>query len=261
MCLVVIAWRVHPEAPLVVAGNRDEFHARPAAAADWWVDRPGVLGGRDLEAGGSWLAAHRDGRWAVVTNYREPTAARGAESRGKLVVDAVTTDLGPRDWIGELRGRSGMYGGYNLVVGDRDGLHFASNRGADRLDLPPGVYVLSNGELDAPWPKIIAAKRRLRRLLEAADFDADRLIDLLADRRIAPDDQLPRTGVPLELERRLSAAFIVGADYGTRASTVLIHDADGRTTFTERRFGPNGAVLGESVVTLPWPPIARRRRL
>jgi uncharacterized protein with NRDE domain len=247
MCLVALAWRVHPEHPLVLIGNRDEFHARPSAPADWWSEPDDVLGGRDLEAGGSWLAATRSGRFAVVTNYREPGAPpSGRRSRGELVTGAVTTDRDLSDWIADLGGRAGDYGGFNLLAGDDDALHYASNRGADRLDLAPGVYGLSNGSLDEPWPKVAAARRGLERIIGAGDLDRDRLFELLADRAMAPDADLPRTGVPLEWERVLSAAFIVGDEYGTRASTVITRDVDGETNFTERRFGPGGAALGES---------------
>jgi uncharacterized protein with NRDE domain len=145
MCLVALAWRVHPDHPLVLIGNRDEFHARPSAPADWWDEPCDILGGRDLEAGGSWLAVNRAHRFAVVTNYRESGApASGRRSRGELVTGAVTTGLDLSDWITDLGERAGDYGGFNLLVGDDTALHSTTNRGPSRRDLPPGVYGLSN---------------------------------------------------------------------------------------------------------------------
>ena len=251
MCLLVLAWQVDPELPLVLVGNRDEFHDRPAAPAGWWEVPDGVLGGRDLEAGGSWLALHRRGRIAVVTNFREPLAdASGRRSRGELVVEAVTGDGPLEAWLDRLAGRGDDYGGFNLVVGDRTALHAVSNRGDDRRRLPPGVYGLSNHLLDTPWPKVAAAKARLRRWLADPQRDREGLFDILADRRPAPDDELPDTGVPQEWERLLSSAFIVSPRYGTRAGTVVLVRSDGLTELVERRFAPDGSCTGESAFEL-----------
>ncbi|MCU0305131.1 MAG: NRDE family protein [Thermoanaerobaculales bacterium] len=247
MCLLVIAWRVHPQHPLVLAGNRDEYHRRPAAPAHWWPAPEGILGGRDLEAGGAWLAVDRRGRLAVVTNVHEPVAdPAGRRSRGELVVEALT-DPGPvRGWISGLDGRRDRYGGFNLVVADGDALHCCSNRGPDRLDLEPGIYGLSNHLLDTPWPKVEAARRGLRALLDAGSLDVDSLFELLADRSPAPDQDLPATGVPLDRERALSPIFIAGDDYGTRASTVVLTSPGGEVFLEERRFGPSGVAAGSS---------------
>jgi uncharacterized protein with NRDE domain len=247
MCLLAVAWRVHPEVPFVFIGNRDEFHDRPSAPAGWWEDHVGVLGGRDLSAGGSWLAVTRGGRFAVVTNFREPgVPTTGRRSRGELVIDALRSGEELPAWVEGLRARGERYGGFNLVLGDDRGLHYATNRGPDRLDLPPGVYGLSNGLLDEPWPKVVAVRDGLRRAVEGGRPDPDPLFALLADTSVAADERLPTTGVPREWERALSAAFIVGDDYGTRASTVVLRSADAGSAFIERRFGPGGVALGES---------------
>lgn len=247
MCLLVFAWRTRPDLPLILAGNRDEFHARPAAPAGWWGEHEELLGGRDLEAGGSWLALDRRGRLAVVTNVREPVRdTRGRRSRGELVVDALRFD-GPLGRFAEqLRGRRDEYGGYNLLIGDGEELHCLSNRSKDRIGLEPGIYGLSNDRLDTPWPKVVAARDGLLRLVGRAEVEVDGLFELLADRTPAPDDELPDTGVPLEWERVLSAAFIVGSEYGTRASTVVLVRADGVVEFAERRFGPGGERTGRT---------------
>jgi uncharacterized protein with NRDE domain len=250
MCLLIFAWRVHPEFPLVFAGNRDEFHDRPAEATHWWREPEGILAGKDLRAGGSWLGINRNGRFAVVTNYREPEAATsGRRSRGELVVGFLASTRPVVDWMDELNARQDDYGGFNLIVGDGGQMHFLTNRGEDSRFLDPGIYGLSNHSLDTPWPKVVAARDGLRKVIEGESLSAESLFNLLADRRTAPDDELPQTGVPQEWERALSAAFIAGPWYGTRASTVVLVGNDGRVRFSERRFGPSGVYSDETVET------------
>ena len=247
MCLLVFAWQSHPRYPLVLAGNRDEFHARPAAAAAWWPSPAGVLAGRDLQAGGTWLGIHRDGRFAVVTNYREAAAdTTGRRSRGELVVDYLASRHTPAHWVEALAERQQDYGGYNLLVGDRRDAHYLTNRGDDIIGLRPGVYGLSNHRLDTPWPKVQKARDRLRDEIDQRDLAAEPLFRILADRSPAPDDELPDTGVPPEWERLLSATFIVSPNYGTRVSSVLLVAADGRTEFEERSYGADGDLMGET---------------
>jgi uncharacterized protein with NRDE domain len=247
MCLLVFAGRIHPDYPLVLAGNRDEFHARPAAPASWWSEPEGVLAGRDLQAGGTWLGLHREGRFAVVTNFREPAQdTAGRRSRGELVVDYLTRGDSADRWAADLASRGDQYGGFNLLAGNTDGLHYVTNRGADALDLPPGLYGLSNHRLDTPWPKVVTAKARLARAIDGGRLAKASLFRILADRTRAADDDLPDTGVPLAWERLLSAAFIVSPEYGTRVSTVILADARGRIELEERRFDSKGEQVGES---------------
>jgi uncharacterized protein with NRDE domain len=247
MCLVVLAWKVHPELPLILAGNRDEFHDRPAAAADWWEEPEGVLGGRDLEAGGSWLAIHRDGRFAVVTNFREPPVdMTGRRTRGELVIDFVASDRPVATWAGDLADRQRDYGGFSLIIGDREGAYYLNNRGDALRPLDPGIHGLSNNRLNAPWPKVEAARRGLAALVDAGEVSPESLFDLLADTSPAPDDRLPETGVPLKWERRLSPVFIIDPRYGTRASTLLLMGVDGAIGLIERRFDRAGRRVGES---------------
>lgn len=241
MCLLILAWRDQPNAQLLLLGNRDESHARPTAAADWWSDAPGVLGGRDREAGGSWLGVTRSGRFAVVTNVREadpPTLLR-ARSRGELVADFLRGRDSPADFVSSLAGAS--FAGYNLICGDRDSVWYASNRAVER-ELRPGVYALSNATLDAPWPKV----ERLRARFAAARAAGEpALFELLADRRPAAAAALPDTGLGLERERLLSAPFVVSQTYGTRASYLLRVDREGRGRFVERSFDRAGAQRDE----------------
>ncbi len=247
MCLLVFAWRSLPGYSLILAGNRDEFHNRPAQAAHWWEEPNGIFAGRDLQAGGSWLGVSRAGRFAVVTNFREPgTATSGRRSRGELVVDFLSASATTLEWTDRLAEIQDEYGGFNLIIGDGEQIHHLTNRGEDRPCLDPGIYGLSNHHLDTPWPKVTAARAGLRRLVDDDRVEPDALFELLSDRTPVPDRELPHTGVPLEWERLLSSVFIVDPRYGTRASTIVLVGADGRHEFEERRFDQDGEVEGES---------------
>ena len=243
MCLLVLAWKKHPEYPFVFAGNRDELHARPSTSADWWEDAPHIIGGRDLQAGGSWLGITRTGRFAVVTNYRDGLKAEPAvRSRGLLVADFLASDMPAHDYLRELATAKEQYSGFNLLFGDTHELFYFSNRGGDAGPLTPGIYGLSNHLLDTPWPKVI----RVRDKLNAALSDEPRLdamLEMLADREPAPDNQLPDTGVGIELERLLSPPCIVNARYGTRASTAIRVNKDGEAELVERNFNAAGETV------------------
>ncbi len=255
MCLLVFAWRPDETARLVLAGNRDEFHDRPAAPADWWDN--GAVGGRDLRAGGSWLAAHRTGRFAVVTNYREPLEeGRGPRSRGELVTGFLDSGAPPAAYAREVVSRGRDYAGFNLLLGDPGALVYLSNRGLGPVPLEPGVHGLSNHLLDTPWPKLARTRARFEALL-AAGADTEALVAMLADRTPAADDEMPDTGIGPEWERLLSSPFIVSPHYGTRCSTVLKIREDKEMEFTERRFDQTGACSGQSNFSFPIMAVVR----
>ena len=236
MCLILFALDAHPRWRLVVAANRDEFFARPTAPAGWWDDAPDVLAGRDLRDGGTWMGITRAGRFAAVTNYREPDRYTvGAPSRGRLVADYLLGGSAAEDYAGDLLSRAQAFNGFNLLVGDADGVVWLSNRSEEMRRLEAGVYGLSNHLLDTPWPKVVRGKEDLRRALGGPEDALEAaLFASLALRDPAPDAQLPSTGIEMQRERALSAAFIVSPEYGTRASTVLLVSHDGDVRFTER---------------------------
>lgn len=243
MCLILFAWRAHRDFSLVMAANRDEFHARPTAAAGFWEDRPAILAGRDLEGMGTWLGVTRSGRFAAVTNYRDTAPApRDAASRGLLAKRYLDGDETPGSFAANVRADGGVYRGFNFLAGDRDELWWVSNRGGEAGALAPGVFGLSNDLLDTPWPKVTQGKKRLHDALELAPA-VDPLLELLADTAVAADDELPNTGVGLERERLLSAARIVSPVYGTRSSSALVIGMDGRVRFAERTYASDGAEL------------------
>ena len=247
MCLVLLALRSHPDYQLIVAANRDEFYDRPTAPAGLWADCPSVLGGRDLQAGGTWLGVDRRGRFAAVTNYRQGERENPApRSRGLLVSEFLTGDSGGPEYMQQVRRDAGLYNGFNLIAGDRSALFYFSNREGRLRMLEPGVYGLSNHLLDTPWPKVTATKNAFGAILTHRGNElSEDLFALLANRDQAGDDRLPSTGVPLEWERLLSSAFIVSPDYGTRSSTVVLVDRHGRMNWVERSFGRGGAPVGE----------------
>jgi uncharacterized protein with NRDE domain len=248
MCLILVAWRAHPEYPLVVAANRDEFHARPAAAASWWTE-PRILAGRDLTAGGTWLGVTRTGRFAALTNFRDPTRVlKDAPSRGAIVPALLEREEPVIDSLERLRRESGAYNGFNLLMSDAEQLAvFESVAGSGRV-LAPGVYGLSNHLLDTPWPKVLTAKAALGAALTRLP-DEQPLLELLRDEHRADDEQLPRTGVSLEWERLLSSAFIRTPDYGTRCSTVVLFDRVGNGRFSEWTWDAAGAAAGHVSLT------------
>jgi uncharacterized protein with NRDE domain len=273
MCLAVIAWQSHPDYPLVVAANRDEFYARATRPAAWWGQAVSLLAGRDEEGGGTWLGINRRGRFALLTNVRAPSERnRHAPTRGALVVAALQSGEPIATWLESLVARSHAYNGFNLLVGDAVAtsgrgpeIHYYSNRlAAAPRRLEPGIYGLSNAFLDTPWPKVTRAVGRFACQI-ASRVDPDALLALMADRALVPDEALPSTGVPLEWERVLSAIQIRANGYGTRATTVITVRNDGLVSFVERAFDNRDPERHTDrryeFMTGPRPaPRARRRR-
>ncbi len=248
MCLVVVALDAHPRLALVVAANRDEYHARAAIPAHWGDTAPfaGILAGRDHLAGGTWLGVRRDGRWALVTNVRDgrrndPTAP----SRGGLVPALLNAAAAPATALPSLMLDADRYNGFNVLAGDAGSATWASNRASETRVLEPGVHGLSNALLDTPWPKLTRTKDAVINWVASGSDDLAPIIDALADRTVAPDAALPATGVPLAWERMLSPPFIVGENYGTRCSTVLTVSRSGEARLVERSFDARGDPTGD----------------
>jgi uncharacterized protein with NRDE domain len=259
MCLLMLAWRAHPRYPLVVAANRDEFHDRPAAALAPWPPPESLLAGRDLRAGGTWLALDRARRFGVVTNFRDLQPPKpGAPSRGELIPHYLAQGAGPAHFFAALAPHADSYSGFNLLLADGESLWYGCNRAQPfARALPAGVYGLSNGFLDTPWPKLERVRAAFSAWLRGPDADTEGLLRLLADRtRVADDALLPQTGVARDWERVLSSPFVFHPDYGTRSSTVLLLSADGHALIRERRFDPQGRASGETEFALnpgAWP--------
>ncbi|MBS0346035.1 MAG: NRDE family protein [Proteobacteria bacterium] len=249
MCLILLAWQAHPDFPLVVAANRDEFFTRPAAAAAWWPEHPSIFAGRDLEAGGTWLGVSRGGRFAGLTNFRDPQRQRdGRPSRGQLVADFLAGKESTEAALERLRHEGPRYNAFNLLVSDGESMGiYESESGAAHI-LPPGLYALSNHLLDTPWPKVMAGKSRLDKALGSLP-DIAQLEELLRDDRPAADASLPRTGVSLAWERMLSSAFIRAPGYGTRCSTLIRQDRHDAVQVVEITWNDVGIEIGRLAET------------
>lgn len=249
MCLILFAWQAHPDYPLVVAANRDEWRERPAAPANWWDDAPDILAGRDLEAGGTWLGVTRSGRFAAITNFRDPSDRKStAPTRGQLVADYLRGNASPRDYLATLAANAACYNGFNLLLADDTSMCYFGSREGEIIDVAPGIHGLSNHLLDEPWPKVENGKLAL-----GAEFRAkstgnallERSFAFLSNATRAEDAVLPDTGVGREWERVLSPALIVTEKYGTRCSTLVLRGKQD-IVFEERTRGVAGEVIAVS---------------
>lgn len=249
MCVIAFAWNVHPRWRLMLIGNRDEAHARPSAPLQRWSDAPDLIAGRDLEAGGTWMGVREPGRACVVTNVRDPRAAKDRASRGWLVTDFLQGDDSAAHHAAALESSATRYRPFNLLLFDAGAARFVSNDpgvGAQTID--EGIHGLSNGDLDAPWPKVWRVTAVLKDWLVSHEEDFAPLFDAFTDETPAPDAALPDTGVGIELERVLSPVFVRGERYGTRATTLIALDHDGGGIIEEHRFGPNGVAQGQTML-------------
>lgn len=238
MCTIAVAYRSHPEYPLVIAANRDEFYDRPTAPIGFWEDCPDILAGRDLKGGGTWLGVNRKGKIAALTNFREPGGMNhNGMSRGFLVSDFLSKDMEAKAYLEDVAARKNDYGGFNLLAGTAGRLFWYSNRGGGITKLTPGIHALSNHLLDTPWPKVETVRRKLADILQDDEhIEPEALFEMLADRRRPDDTALPDTGVGKTWERMLSPVFITSSVYGTRCSSVIRVDNSGKLLFCERNF-------------------------
>ena len=241
MCLIFLSLHQHPNYKLLVAANRDEFYARKTEPAKFWEDHPQILGGRDLEARkpdgtcGTWMAMNKNGRIAMVTNYRDlKNLKQKAPSRGHLVTDFLLTNEHPEKYLKSIEPHAQEYNGFNLMVGTADELYYLSNYKEGVSKIENGIHGLSNALLDTPWPKVISGKERMKQLFNENKIDSQIILDAMTNERQAPDDQLPETGVGLERERMLSSMFIKSPNYGTRCSTFVAIDKNNKVEFIER---------------------------
>ena len=235
MCLILFAYRQHVDYPLVVIANRDEYYARPTRYAHWWDDAD-TFGGRDLEARGTWLGVNRQGHFAAVTNVREPGGMKaGKISRGELTRNYLSTTQTAEEYLQQLAVHDQDYAGFNLMLADQQGLWFYSNRDHGIKRIQPGIYGISNGGFDEPWPKLSSGKLELANLL-AGKIDETELMAILTDHQTAEDHELPTTGVSLDIERLLSSRFIRSPGYGTRACSVVTIDASNQVRFSEQNY-------------------------
>ena len=236
MCLILFAYESHPKYRLVVAANRDEFYSRPTSPAGFWQDNPQILAGRDLKEGGTWMGITTRGRFAALTNYRDPSRnKKTAPSRGHLVHKFLDNTMTPSAYIDQIPDAGREYNGFNLLIGEHDSLYYYSNREQILRPVSPGIHGLSNALLDDPWPKVIKGKQELESALHNG-VKTEQLFAILAAQEKVEDQDLPHTGVSLEMERGLAPAFVTMSGYGTKTSTVILIDYSGQVCFWERSF-------------------------
>jgi len=236
MCLVLFAYKSHKQYPLILVANRDEFYNRPALPVSYWHDHPTILGGRDLEKMGTWLGVTRTGRFAAITNYRDPSRLRkDAISRGEIVSGFLSGTDSPKDYLNTIRGKREIYNGFNLILGNVSSCLYYSNITNTIEEVKPGIHGLSNHLINTPWPKVVRGKEKLKLTIQDKDFsDKDQLFRILNDSQQAEDEELPYTGIGIELERMMSPIFIQSPNYGTRSSTVLLINRQNHVSFMER---------------------------
>ncbi len=236
MCLIVFAYKVLKEYPLILAANRDEFYRRPTLGMHFWEDLPDILAGKDLEHGGTWLGVHRSGMFAALTNYRNPADIKpNAPSRGEIIIDFLNSKKSPEHFIHDLGPKASLYKGFNLIFGNMDHLFWFTNLTRRIEKITPGIHGLSNRFLNTPWPKVESAKKALKKIM-GKTITPDHLFSLLKDRTVPEDDMLPETGIGFEWEKILSPLFIESDTYGTRSSTVLRVDKKRNMKITERSY-------------------------
>lgn len=238
MCLITFHYHEHPNYPLIVVANRDEFYERPTAQAHFWEDNPAILAGRDLSRLGTWLGITKTGRFAALTNYREPgEESINKKSRGDIIRNFLAADGTTTEFMEMLEKVKDQYAGFNLIAGRLGELVYFSNRHDGIIEMPAGTHGLSNHLLNTPWPKVVKGKTRLRKyVVQQEELETDSLFEVLSDETPVPDEELPDTGIGLDLERQLSSQFIKLPHYGTRSSTVLLIDSNQSVTFVERTY-------------------------
>ena len=239
MCLIVFAYKTHPEYKLILAANRDEFYKRPTREAQFWEEEgyPDILAGKDLEAGGTWMGINKAGNWSALTNYRDFSFHKeNPPSRGDLVMDYLKLSSNAEEYIDKIKSNAALYNGFNILVGDDEHLLHYSNFSKTVTAIEPGIHGVSNALLDTPWVKLEQAKADLKKVVAQTEIDTEELFLLLKNDQRAPDESLPQTGLEPEMEKAVSSVFIKTDVYGTRCSTLLLIKNDGSTEFVERRY-------------------------
>ncbi len=246
MCLITFAWNYHPRYQLILAANRDEFYERPTAPLGYWHDHPHVLGGRDLKEGGTWMGMSRSGRFTAITNHRDLANLKpAAPSRGALTRDFLTGDISSSAFFESVKNRLDGFNGFNLLTMENGELYYFNNIQQQLVRLQPGIYGLSNAFLDTPWPKVVRAKKYFEVSLKKDAPDAREMIEWMSDQTLAPEEDLPSTGVSKEWEKQLSAMCIATENYGTCCTTVVTIAKDREVNYVEKTYPKGGRLSGE----------------
>lgn len=237
MCLIFVAFNQHPDYPLIIAANRDEYFNRPTLPLGFWEENPNILAGKDLQAGGTWMGVTQSGYFALLTNYRDPSnIISGAPSRGKLVSDYLLGQFNPASYLQALFSSSSKYNGYNIILGTLDDPWYFSNQENNIVRLGSGIYGLSNAFLDTKWPKTEIGKEDFKHIIKQDDISIEDLFEMMNNKTLADDNELPETGIGYEIEKQLSSMFIEMDGYGTRNTTLLLKHKSGKIEMIERTY-------------------------
>ncbi|XP_061528960.1 transport and Golgi organization protein 2 homolog [Phycodurus eques] len=253
MCIIFIKFDPRPAKTayrLILAANRDEFYNRPSKAADFWGTNSDILSGLDLEfgkEGGSWLGINKNGKLAAITNYLEGRPNPDAQGRGFLVSNyLVDKDLDCYSYLKKVSTESHLYNGFNLLTAEfkakQDHVCYYGNRGStEPMRLKAGIYSLSNSLLDTPWKKLLRGKRHFTNIVNNQSLSCDGLVQELLgvlnnEELNSPDpaQESQGNGCCKSMIQAVSAVCVRAPDYGTRTNTIILIDAEGNVTFTER---------------------------
>lgn len=244
MCLIVFAYKSHPEYPFILAGNRDESHDRPSIHLHKWDTSPPIIAGKDKEAGGTWLGVSETGKIAAITNYRDIDKIRdNTPSRGEIITNFLLSDEQPEHTLKSIENRAHLYNGFNLIAGDIEQLYYLSNHGHSVEPIPPGVHVISNASLNTPWPKAAWALNRLNTILKSDKLDKEQIFEILLNSDRYSQDILPNTGLSKEMEVAVSSVFILTDHYGTRSSSIISIDRHLQLNFSEKSYQPGTKIV------------------
>ncbi len=239
MCLIVFSYKLHPNYPFILAGNRDEFYKRPTQPAHRWKTEPVIYAGKDLKDGGTWLGFTDTGRFAALTNFRDmKNLSKTAPSRGEIVTSFLLSKKNVEDTLQQLNEKADLYNGFNLIAGTFDKLFYLSNQKDEIEEINPGIHAISNAYLNTPWPKTTRAHKQFKNVLASDELDENAIFDLLKDTTRYPIDVLPKTGLPDEMECAVSSAFIQTEDYGTRSTSIIMVDQQMNAKLIEHTYEP-----------------------
>lgn len=247
MCLIVFAYKYHPKYPFILAGNRDEFYARPTQKLHEWNSDPKIYAGRDLKEGGTWLGINEHGKIAVLTNYRDLTKIKeNAPSRGNIATNILLSNEPIAEQLSGLIPEFQKYNGFNLIAGDLHNLYYVTNEKDYFSEIQPGLYGISNAFLNTPWPKTNDALQHFTHAINGETPDEEAIFELLANTSTYPDRMLPKTGLSPEMEKAVSSIFILTDDYGTRSSALVMMNQKGEIKFTEKTYRPGSVEITDS---------------
>lgn len=249
MCLIVFGLNAHPDYSLILIANRDEFFNRPTQSLMEWEKPDNIIAGKDITAGGTWLGLNKNGKLAAITNYRDPKNIKSnAPSRGQLALNFLKENIAVDNYLQNLRGTSEVYNGFNLLIRDQSGLYHFSNVDKKITQVQNGVHGLSNALLNSPWPKVVRAKQLLADAINHDELEDEQLRSILFDPSLADDKDLPKTGVPLSLEKQLSAMFIRIEGYGTRCTSVIKIKKNNEASFAEYTYNEKGRIAEHKII-------------